>query len=75
MDAIGHRSPCGLLDARKGIGIRHQYYIKLINADARGGITRPARASVSGSVSILMNAEALAGFAPKGPQGLLEFSS
>ena len=45
---------------------------KRLNADALAGIAKPARASVSISIDIPMNVEALAGFVPKGPQGLLE---
>ena len=44
----------------------------LLNVDALAGIAKPARASVSISINTLMNAEARAGFAPKGPTGLLE---
>ena len=39
----------------------------LLNVDALAGIAKPARASVSISIDTLMNAEARAGFAPKGP--------
>ena len=38
-----------------------------LNADALAGIAKPARASVSISIDTPMNAEARAGFAPKGP--------
>ena len=51
------------------------FYILLLNADALAGIAKPARALTSISVSILMNAEAMSGFVPKGPQGLLEACS
>ena len=47
----------------------------LLNADALSGIAKPARASASISASIPMNAEAMSGFVPKGPQGLLAASS
>merc|ERR1711905_24480 len=47
----------------------------LLNVDALAGIAKPARASVSISIDTLMNAEARAGFAPKGPTGLLEACS
>ena len=53
----------------------NKYYLRLLNADALAGIAKPARASASNSIDTLMNAEALAGFAPKGPEGLLEASS
>ena len=42
----------------------------LLNVDALAGIAKPARASESISIDTLMNAEALAGFAPKGPTDL-----
>ena len=51
------------------LGIVHQ---NLSNADALAGIAKPARALVLISIDTPMNAEALAGFVPKGPQGLLE---
>ena len=44
----------------------------LLNVDALADIAKPARASVSISIYTLMNGEARAGFAPKGPTGLLE---
>merc|ERR1712237_159509 len=47
----------------------------LLNNDALAGIAKPARASLSISIDTPMNAEARAGFAPKGPTGLLEASS
>ena len=47
----------------------------LSNADTLAGIAMPVRASVSNGINVLMNVEALAGFVPKGPQGLLEGSS
>ena len=47
----------------------------VLNADAFAGIAKPTRASASVSFSILMNAEAMSGFVPKGPQGkFLEIS-
>ena len=39
------------------------------------GIAMPARASASNSINARMNAEALAGFVPKGPTVLLEACS
>ena len=67
----GHRSPCGLCDARKGIGVQECFrrieYQNMSNGDAPAGIAKPARASVSISIDTPMNAEARAGFAPKGP--------
>ena len=46
-----------------------------MKADAPTGIVNPARPSAPISVSILMNAEAMSGFVPKGPQGkFLEIS-
>ena len=47
----------------------------LSDADALAGFAMPASASMSNSIDTLMNAEALAGFVPKGPWGLLEASS
>ena len=41
-------------------------------ADALAGIAKPARVSASDSINMLMNAEALAGYDPKVPEGLLE---
>ena len=38
----------------------------LLNVDALAGIAKPGRVSVSISIDTLMNAEARAGFAPKG---------
>ena len=46
-------------------------YINVLTADAIAGTAKPARASASISASILMNAEAMSGFVPKGPTGLL----
>ena len=45
------------------------------NTDALAGIVKPARASASVSVSTVMNTEAMSGFVPKGPAGLLSASS
>ena len=60
--------------AHKGFGIHWRSLNTtgiILNADAIAGITKPARASMSISIDTLMNAEARAGFAPKGPTGLL----
>ena len=51
--------------ARKGFGVH--WCTILLDTDALAGITKPARASMSVSIDTLMNAEARAGFAPKGP--------
>ena len=61
-------------DALASIGIHFSFVIEhdfLSNGDALAGVAIPARASVSNSVAALMNAEALAGFVPIGPQSLL----
>jgi len=57
-----------------GIGVRRILFSiltkvqsSILNADALAGIAKPARASVSNSIDTPVNAEALAGFAPKGP--------
>ena len=47
----------------------------LLKADALAGIAKPARASASISASIPMNAEAMSGFVPKGPQDLFTAAS
>ena len=47
----------------------------LLNGDVLTGIAKPARASASISVSILMSAEAMSGFISKCPHGVLEASS
>ena len=47
----------------------------VLNADALAGIAKPARASASISVIIPMNFEAMSGFVPTGPQGLLDVYS
>ena len=44
---------------------------RLLNVDILAGIAKPARASAFNSIDTLMNAEALAGFVPKGPPGWL----
>ena len=44
----------------------------VLNADVLAGITKPAGASASIRVSILTNVEAMSGFVPKDPQGLLD---
>ena len=49
--------------------------LTLSDADALAGIAKPARASVSIGIHPPMNAEGLAGFVPKGTQGLLEACS
>ena len=44
----------------------------VLNADVLAGITKPAGASASIRVSIPTNVEAMSGFVPKDPQGLLD---
>ena len=45
-----------------------------MNADTLTGVAKAARASAPISVSMLMIAEAMPAFVPKGPHGLLEAS-
>ena len=47
----------------------------LLNVDALAGIAKPARASETINIDTPMNAEALAGLAPKGLAGLFEACS
>ena len=47
----------------------------LSDADTLAGIAKPARTSAFNSIDAPMNAEAFAGFVPKGQQGLLEATS
>ena len=56
--------PIGAKPARASTFIR---VYKQLNANALAGIAKSARASVSNSIDTLMNAEAFAGFVPKGP--------
>ena len=47
-------------------------YQTIMNVDAPAGILKPAKTSATNSFLTLMNTEAMSGFAPEGPQCLLE---
>ena len=64
--------PAGFAKPARASAFSSKNNKNILNAVVPAGIAKPARDSASISVTILMSAEAMPGFVPKGPQGLLD---